>query len=85
MRRRQPSVFGSGCHGESHTTGRYAGRKAAAYAKSRGPPAVDRKQVEAEKTRAYAPMKQSKNGVGWKELNYAIARVMTGLLRHLQE
>ena len=26
-------IFGSGCHGESHTTGRFAGRKAAAYAR----------------------------------------------------
>ncbi len=69
--------FGSGCHGESHTTGRYAGRKAAAYARSDVLPTVDRRQVEAEKTRAYMPIKQSRNGVGWKELNYAIARVMT--------
>jgi succinate dehydrogenase/fumarate reductase flavoprotein subunit len=69
-------VFGSGCHGESHTTGRYTGRKAAAYAKGAAVPAVDPKQVEAEKARAYRPVKQGKNGVGWKELNYAIARVM---------
>ena len=27
-------LFGGGCHGESHTTGRYAGRMAAAYAKT---------------------------------------------------
>jgi len=69
-------VFGAGCHGESHTMGRYAARKAAAYAKASAEPVVDRKQVEAEKARAYRPIKQSKNGVGWKELNYAIARVM---------
>ncbi len=69
--------FGSGCHGESHTTGRYTGRKAAAYARTVALPVADRKQVDAEKTRAYMPIKQSRNGVGWKELNYAIARVMT--------
>lgn len=69
-------VFGAGCHGESHTMGRYAARKAAAYAKASAEPVVDRKQVEAEKARAYRPIKQSKNGAGWKELNYAIARVM---------
>ncbi len=69
-------VFGAGCHGESHTMGRYAARKAAAYAKTSAEPVVDRQQVEAEKARAYRPIKQSKNGAGWKELNYAIARVM---------
>ncbi len=69
-------VFGSGCHGESHTTGRYTGRKAAAYARGAGAPAVDRRQVELQKTRAYAPLKQSKNGAGWKELNVAISRIM---------
>jgi succinate dehydrogenase/fumarate reductase flavoprotein subunit len=69
-------VFGAGCHGESHTMGRYAARKAAAYAATSAEPVVDRKQVEAEKARAYRPIKQNKNGVGWKELNYAIARVM---------
>ncbi len=69
-------VFGSGCHGESHTTGRYTGRKAAAYAKTAGKAAVDSRQVEAQKARAYAPLKQSKKGAGWKELNVAIARIM---------
>jgi succinate dehydrogenase/fumarate reductase flavoprotein subunit len=69
-------IFGSGCHGESHTTGRYAGRKAAAYARTAPEPTVDRRQVEVEKSRVYAPLSQNKNGVGWKELNYAISRVM---------
>jgi len=69
-------VFGSGCHGESHTTGRYTGRKAAAYAKTAGKAAVDSRQVEAQKARAYAPLKQGKKGAGWKELNVAIARIM---------
>ena len=70
------SLFGGGCHGESHTTGRYAGRKAAAYAGTAPEPIVDRKQVEAEKARAYAPLQQNKDGIGWKETNYAIARIM---------
>ena len=70
-------IFGSGCHGESHTTGRYAGRHAAAYAKTAAEPVPDRRQVEAEKKLAYGPTKQSRNSIGWKELNYAIARVMT--------
>lgn len=70
------TIFGGGCHGEAHTTGRFAGRKAAAYAKRAGEPVVNRKQVEEEKSWAYQPIKQKKEGVGWKELNYAIARVM---------
>jgi len=70
------SLFGGGCHGESHTTGRYAGRKAAAYVKRAPEPAVDRKQIEAEKAFAYAPLKQDKDGIGWKEVNYAIARIV---------
>ena len=37
---------------------------------------ADRKQVAEEKARAYGPIKQTKKGVGWKELNYAVARVM---------
>ena len=61
-------VFGSGCHGESHTTGRCTGRKAAAYAKIAKDPALDRGQVEAQKRRAYVPVKSGKDGVGWKEL-----------------
>jgi len=69
-------VFGAGCHGESHTMGRYAARKASAYAKSSAEPAIDRKQVEAAKAQAYRHIKPSKHSVGWKELNYAIARVM---------
>lgn len=70
------SLFGGGCHGESHTTGRYTGRKAAAYARTAPEPAVDRKQIKAGKARAYAPLQQNKDGIGWKEVNYAIARIM---------
>ncbi len=70
------TIFGGGCHGESHTTGRYAGRHAAAYAKTAPDPAVDKKQIEAEKTRAYNAVRQNKDGNGWKEINVAIARIM---------
>jgi succinate dehydrogenase/fumarate reductase flavoprotein subunit len=62
-------------HATSSTTGRYAGRKATEYAKAAGEPVIDRKQVEAEKTRVYAPvMRQS--GVGWKELRAGLCRIM---------
>ena len=69
-------IFGSGCHGEAATTGRYSGRKAAAYAKTAPEPVADRKQIEAESARVYEPLKQKKDGIGWKELNAAIARIM---------
>jgi succinate dehydrogenase/fumarate reductase flavoprotein subunit len=69
-------LFGGGCHGESHTTGRYAGRKAASYARSAGEPSVGQAQIEKEKARILAPLSQNKDGIGWKEINYAIARIM---------
>ena len=70
------NIYGGGCHGESHTTGRYAGGKAAGYAKTAPEPVIDRKQVEAEKKRAYHAVRQSGSGIGWKEINAAIARIM---------
>ncbi|MFH1646129.1 MAG: FAD-dependent oxidoreductase [Chloroflexota bacterium] len=70
------TIYGGGCHGESHTTGRYAGRKAADYAKTAPEPAADKKQVATEKACAYAPLKQDKKGIGWKEINVAIGRIM---------
>ncbi len=70
------TIFGGGCHGESHTTGRYAGRHAAEYAKTAPEPVADKAQVDAEKARAYNATRQSKEGNGWKEINAAIARIM---------
>jgi len=70
------TIFGGGCHGESHTTGRYAGRHAADYARTAPEPVVDRQQIEAEKARSYSAVSQSKEGNGWKEINAAIARIM---------
>jgi hypothetical protein len=68
--------FGGGEHAGSATNGRYAARHAVAYAKTAPEPVIDRKQVEAEKARVYAPTKRSSAGLGWKELNAAICRVM---------
>jgi len=56
-------------------TGRYAGRKAAEFAIKAAEPRVNRKQIEAEKARVYAPIKR-KDGIDWKELNNALCRVM---------
>ncbi len=70
------TIFGGGCHGESHTTGRYAGRHAAAYSRTAPEPVADRNQIESEKERAYSALKQSREGNGWKEINVAIARII---------
>ncbi len=63
-----------GCAGSS-AAGRYVGRKVAAYAREAAPPVIDRKQIDAEKKRVYAPVKQ-KDGIGWKELQAGICRIM---------
>ena len=70
------TLFGGGCHGESHTTGRYAGRHAAEFARTAPEPLADRQQIEAERIRAYTAVKQDRGGNGWKEINAAIARIM---------
>ena len=66
----------SGCHGESHTTGRYAGRQAAAFAAraNRIEPSV--KQIEEEKNRVFMAINTHDGDIGWKEFNYAVARIM---------
>ncbi len=62
-------------HATAAATGRYAGRHAAQYASGANEPEIDRKQVEAEKARVYAPVKR-KNGMEWKELNAGVCKVM---------
>jgi succinate dehydrogenase/fumarate reductase flavoprotein subunit len=69
-------IFGSGDHYSAAVSGRYTGRKAAAYAETISPHAVSRSQIETEKARVYAPLKQDKGGMGWKELNAGITRIM---------
>jgi hypothetical protein len=77
-------MLGGAEHSTAATTGRYAGRTAAEYARATAEPVIDRNQVEAEKSRVYAPIKKEK-GVPWKELHAGIARVMQdycGASRH---
>jgi hypothetical protein len=62
-------------HSYAAATGRYAGRKAAAYAKEVGESKISRDQIEKEKARVYAPVKR-RSGIEWKELHAGIARVM---------
>jgi succinate dehydrogenase/fumarate reductase flavoprotein subunit len=68
-------IAGSGTHTIAATSGRYAGRKAAEYALKAGKPVVNRKQIEAEQARVYAPVKR-KDGIGWKELQAGLSRIM---------
>ncbi len=68
-------LFAPGDHAYAASTGSYAGRNAAAYASGAGEPEIDRRQVDAEKTRAYAPV-QREGGMEWKELNMGICKVM---------
>ncbi len=68
-------MFISEDHSFCAATGRYAGRKAAAYAKEVGEPKISREQINKEKERIYAPVKRS-DGMDWKELHSGIARVM---------
>jgi succinate dehydrogenase/fumarate reductase flavoprotein subunit len=68
-------IFAAGDHSFAASTGRYAGRKAAAYAKQIGESKITREQVALEKARIYAPIKRS-DGVDWKELHAGIARAM---------
>lgn len=68
-------IFASDCHGHAAATGHYAGRHAASYAKAACEPTVDWNQVDEEKDRIYAPLKNER-GVGWKEINMAVAKIM---------
>ena len=69
------STFSPQDHSYAAATGRYAGRKAAAYAKEVGSGEISRAQIAAEKQRVLAPTKRS-TGIDWKELNFGVNRVM---------
>jgi succinate dehydrogenase/fumarate reductase flavoprotein subunit len=68
-------MFAPEDHSYAAATGRYAGRKAAAYVKEVAEPGIDRGQVEQEKARVYAPAMRSQ-GIEWKELHAGISRAM---------
>ena len=68
-------MAGGALHGGAAATGRYAARKAAAYAKTAAEPVIDRKQIDDEKARVYAPLEQ-KGDIGWKELHAGTSRIM---------
>jgi succinate dehydrogenase/fumarate reductase flavoprotein subunit len=64
-----------GNHSMAATTGRFAGRKAAEYARTAAEPVVATQQVASEKARVYAPV-QRKDGMGWKETKAGLCRIM---------
>jgi succinate dehydrogenase/fumarate reductase flavoprotein subunit len=68
-------MFSPEDHSYCAATGRYAGRKAAAYAREIGESNISREQIETEKSRVYAPVRRS-SGIEWKELHAGISRVM---------
>jgi succinate dehydrogenase/fumarate reductase flavoprotein subunit len=70
------TVSAAGAHSTAATGGRYAGRKAAAYALTAAEPIIDAEQVRKEKARVYGPLQQKKRSIGWKELNAGICRIM---------
>lgn len=69
------ALFAGNYYHHAAVTGRYAGRKAAAYAKTNSMSELNRVQIEREKQRVYAPIKRS-NGLDWKELRAGLCRVM---------
>lgn len=75
------STFSPEDHSYAAATGRYAGRKAAAYAKSVAAGAVSRAQIDKEKERVLAPARRS-SGIEWKELHNGLSRVMQYYVGH---
>ena len=69
------ATYQPGDHSYAAATGRYAGRKAAAYAKSTEVGKVCREQIDKEKERVLAPTKRQ-GGIEWKELHNGLCRVM---------
>lgn len=71
-------LYASDCAGFACATGYYAGRKAAdAAARTEGLFEVSGEDIEAEKKRLYQPLYVNREeGMGWKELNMAIAKAM---------
>ncbi|MFC2070964.1 hypothetical protein ACFLTB_07350, partial [Chloroflexota bacterium] len=69
-------VAGSwGGHPGAAATGRYAGRKAAAYTKTVDEMIPDRNQIDDEKARVYGAV-GCDGDIGWKELHAGITRIM---------
>jgi succinate dehydrogenase/fumarate reductase flavoprotein subunit len=68
-------MFAAGDHSYAASTGRYAGRKAAAYAKQISAGKVSKDQISLEKARIYAPINRSE-GIDWKELHAGVGKAL---------
>jgi succinate dehydrogenase/fumarate reductase flavoprotein subunit len=77
-------LFGSQDHVNAATTGRYAGARAALYARNVSHAPLDDAQIEREKKRVYAPLSQPADSMDWKELNFGVARVMQNYCSELK-
>ncbi len=66
---------GTGCAAIAATTGRYCGRSVAKYVKDKDFINPYRPQIDEEKERIYAPLKND-GGKGWKEVQIGLCRVM---------
>ncbi len=69
-------LYASDCAGFACATGYYAGRKASDHASASDLVEFSQEAVQAEKDRLYAPLYNEGDGMGWKELNMAIAKAM---------
>ena len=69
------TTYVGGDHAVAATTGRYAARKAVVYTQTAREAPVNKKQVEREKERVYAPVRRTE-GIGWRELRAGLARIM---------
>ena len=69
-------LFGGQDHSHAAATGRYAGARAALYARQVAHADAHPDQIQHERARVYAPLAATGDGPDWKEMNAAIARVM---------
>lgn len=77
-------LFGSQDHVNAATTGRYAGARAALYARGASQGTVSPAQIAAEKKRVLAPLAEAADSIDWKELNIGVARVMQNYCAELK-
>lgn len=68
-------LFASDCNGHAAATGYYAGRHAVDYAIQTSQSDLNNQQVEVERRRIYS-LTNKNEGLGWKEFNLAISRIM---------
>ena len=78
-------VFGGQDHSHAAATGRYAGARAALFARAHAAAGLDERQLADEKRRGYAPLSvRGARTIDWKELNAGIARVMQNYCSELK-